>query len=133
MPTGAYRAAFEWFMSGGKPTAGADAEAARSRVEAMFRSQSVWDWTMGESVARTLAAGRRPVALVVGRFHIDRHQGLAGEEGGTTLALRAMSPGVNVLTISFIDGWPEGGAIRAEDKGRADVVVYVGPGEAQDS
>jgi uncharacterized iron-regulated protein len=133
MPTGAYRRAFESFMSDGKPAAGAEAEAAKSRVDAMFRSQSVWDWTMGESVARTLATGRRPVVLVVGRFHIDRHEGAAGEDGGTTLALRAMSPGAAVMTITFIDGWPEGGRMRAEDRGRADVVVYVGPGAASDS
>lgn len=134
MPTGAYRAAFESFMSGGKPAApGTEADAVKARVDAMFRSQSVWDWTMGESVARALAAGRRPVVLVVGRFHIDRHAGANGEEGGTTLALRAMSPGARVMTITFIDAWPEGGVIQGEDKGRADVVVYVGPGSAQES
>lgn len=93
-------------------------------VEAMFRSQSVWDWTMAESVAQAAAAGSSPVVLVVGRFHSDF-------DGGLVQALRAMRPGVRIVTVSFADAAPpEGNAMREEDRGRAEFVVYVGEGGA---
>lgn len=94
-------------------------------IDAMFRSQSVWDWTMADSVAQAAAAGEggyAPVVLVVGRFHSDF-------EGGLVQALRTMRPGVRIVTVSFADAAPpppESGPIREEDRGRAEFVVYVG-------
>jgi uncharacterized iron-regulated protein len=132
LPGGKYRENFDKVMTenagqeghGGKPKTAEEMEkekaAMKERLDASFRSQSVWDWTMSESVARSLDAGNIPTVLVVGRFHID-------EEGGTVLALRKQRPATRVVTVSFVDAWAD--ALRPEDKGRADYVVYVGPGE----
>ncbi|CAG1006582.1 hypothetical protein PHYC_03340 [Phycisphaerales bacterium] len=97
-----------------------DPEKARERVEAMYRSQQTWDWTMAESVERGLAAGCRPVVHVVGSFHVNH-------EGGLVQVLKKMREGVRVVTVSVVD--VEAPALRDEDKGRADFVVYVGPGK----
>ena len=83
----------------------------------MLRSQSVWDWTMAESVARAIAAGSRPVVLIVGRFHVDH-------DGGLVQALRALRPGTRIVTITNIDAWSD--TLRDDDRGAADFVVYVG-------
>lgn len=99
----------------------ADLAERKARIDASFRSQSVWDWTMAESVARSINTGATPTVLVIGRFHID-HQ------GGTLLALQQLRPQTSVVTISFIDGWSDTpNTINAEDKDRADFVIYVGP------
>ncbi len=143
LPTGAYRAAFDAIMAtphapptsapGATPPPPETPEEKQKRLDAGFRSQSTWDWTMAESVARSVQAGRTPTMLVVGRFRIERHPVKAdgtrtpGDEGGTTLALQAMRPRISVLTVTFVNEWPEDGRLRAEDQGRADVVVYVGP------
>lgn len=123
LPTGPYQEAFDEFMNGAvatrTPESAEDAEARKQRTQAMFRSQSTWDWTMAESVVRSVSGGRTPTLLVIGRFHIDK-------EGGTVLATRAMRPGTRIVTVSFVDAWSE--SLREEDKGRADFVVYVGPG-----
>ena len=126
MPQGAYRAAFDDVMN---TNAGITAEQLadpafaaerRDNLDAIFRSQSMWDWTMAESVSRGLDRGK-PVLLVVGRFHVDH-------DGGLVQALRAQRPGVRVLTVSFVDERaPEGGGVAPKDAGRADFVVYVGP------
>lgn len=102
-------------------TSAAEAEAQPERaaaIDAMFRAQSVWDWTMADSVARAVAAGDAPVVLVVGRFHSDF-------DGGLVQALRTLRPGVSIVTISFVDSAP-GQPVRDEDRGRAGFVVYVG-------
>ncbi len=126
LPTGPYQVAFDEFMNGPvaerKPEGAAEAEARKARTEAMFRSQSTWDWTMAESVVRSVEAGRSPTLLVIGRFHIDK-------TGGTVLAMRAMRPGVRIVSVSFVNEWSE--TLKEEDKGRADFVVYVGPGPAE--
>ncbi len=126
LPTGPYQEAFDEFMNGAvatrAPESAEDAEARRKRTEAMFRSQSTWDWTMAESVVRLVSSGRTPTLLVIGRFHIDK-------EGGTVLAVRAMRPGTRIVTVSFVDAWSE--KLREEDLGRADFVVYVGPQPAE--
>lgn len=90
-----------------------------SEVDALFRSQQVWDWTMAESIARVLERPEAPVVQVVGSFHV-------GFEGGLTQALRRLHPGVRVVTIVIIDETSE--TLRAQDAGMADFVVYVGPG-----
>ncbi len=133
LPTGPYREAFDKVMAqptegtgkagshGGAAAPVSPEEAAkkeRERLDATFRSQSLWDWTMSESVDRGIRAGSQPVVLVVGRFHID-------SQGGTLLALRQQHPGVTTVTVSFVNEWGE--ALGSEDKDRADFVVYVGP------
>lgn len=127
VPTGAYRDRFNQVMSpdstpaAEKAAHGDEPSAADfSRLDPIFRSQSMWDWTMAESIQRGLEAGRRPVLLVVGRFHVDL-------EGGTILALRQLRPSARVVTVSFVDAhaW----SMPEEDKGRGDFVVYVGKGE----
>lgn len=92
----------------------------RDNISNMLRSQSVWDWTMAESVARAIAAGSRPVVLIVGRFHVDH-------DGGLVQALRALRPGTRIVTITNIDAWSE--TLRDDDRGIADFVVYVGASE----
>ncbi|QOI99661.1 MAG: ChaN family lipoprotein [Phycisphaeraceae bacterium] len=88
------------------------------RINATFRSQATWDWTMAESVARTLDAGHRPVALVIGRFHVDH-------DGGTVQALRSLRPWTRVVVVTFVNR--ESATLRDIDRGRADFVIYVGP------
>lgn len=134
LPTGAYRAEFDKVMAvpheKGPNAPPETPEEKQTRLDSTFRSQSTWDWTMAESVARAIADRRTPTLLVVGRFHIERHGGSDGsarEEGGTTQALRALSPAVRLLTVLFVDAWPEGDQLRPEDASRADVVIYVGP------
>ncbi len=126
LPQGAYREAFDEVMNA---NAGITAEqladqafAADRRValDATFRSQSMWDWTMAESVARGLDRGR-PVLLVVGRFHVDH-------DGGLTQALRSQRPDARILTVTFVDrDAPQAGGLHREDAGRGDFIVYVGP------
>jgi uncharacterized iron-regulated protein len=93
--------------------------------DAGFRSQTLWDWTMAESIHRARASSDgpfRPVVHIVGRFHSD-------QEGGLVQALRRLEPGASILTISFIDDDPGGPPrLRDEDKGRADLVIYAGKG-----
>jgi uncharacterized iron-regulated protein len=92
--------------------------AAIERAEAMFRSQSLWDWTMAESVVRALDEGNRPVALVVGRFHSDH-------EGGLVQAIHKLKPDARVVVVSVVD--QTSAALREEDRGRGRFVAYVGP------
>lgn len=92
--------------------------AEKERLDHVFRSQSLWDWTMASAIADGLAAGERPVFHVVGRFHVD-------QRGGLVQALEKLRPGVKVLTISFAAEWSD--ALKEEDRGRADFVIYVGP------
>ncbi|GJQ28931.1 MAG: hypothetical protein HBSAPP03_08150 [Phycisphaerae bacterium] len=121
---GRYREAFEALMRpgveqghGGTPPT---PDEIATRLEGFYRSQQTWDWTMGESVVRALEVGRRPVLLVIGRFHSDF-------EGGTVQVIRRLRPGVRAITISMIDANADG--LRVEDRGRGDFVVYVGSNE----
>ncbi len=123
LPTGKYREDFEKVMSepnaahGPKPK---DEAERKKQIESAFRGQSLWDWTMADSVATAIGAGDRPVCHVVGRFHEDFR-------GGLVMALQKLRPGARIVTVSFVDAWSE--SLRDEDKGRADFVVYVGPEE----
>jgi uncharacterized iron-regulated protein len=108
-------------MSQGGAAHGAAAqseEEQRRFIEGAFRSQSVWDWTMADSVARAVENGSKPVCLVIGRFHSDF-------DGGLIQALQRLRPGTRITTISFVSEWSE--SLRDEDRGRADFVIYVGP------
>lgn len=96
---------------------------AQEKAMSFFRSQNVWDATMAESIVRLVASGARPVVHVVGRFHSDF-------DGGLTQRVREALPSARIMTISMVDAALEGDALRDEDAGRADVVVYIGPGEA---
>lgn len=102
--------------------AGADA-AEREKTDSMFRAQSIWDATMADSVRTALAHGNAPIFLVIGQFHADF---AADGGGGTVQELKAARPETKVVVVSFQDADPNGG-FRAEDKGRADFVVYTGP------
>jgi len=133
LPTGRYADDFRKLMSGmpashGKPVKEtrpktdeereADAKAAAERIESTFRSQSLWDWTMADSIARAAADGNRPIMHIVGRFHSDHR-------GGLILALANLRPSDRIVTISIVDA--TSASLREEDTGRADYVIYVGP------
>lgn len=120
IPTGAYRENFDKIMGGMQSHGGPEKtpEQKKADLDAVFRSQSMWDWTMAESIVRAREAGAKPVVHVVGRFHVD-------SEGGTVLAVRKLAAGAGTLVVSFVDA--DSGVLREEDKGRADFVVYVGP------
>ncbi|MFN7020750.1 MAG: ChaN family lipoprotein [Phycisphaerales bacterium] len=124
-PESGYRARFEAFMSGesspeeAKPASPTVREPAKQeQLDASFRSQSLWDWTMAESIVRAVESGRRPVVQVIGQFHTNL-------EGGTVLALRAMNPSLKVLNIAFMGH--DARSLRDQDRGAADVVIYTGP------
>lgn len=93
-------------------------EQVQAMLAGRFRAQSLWDWTMGESVTRGLEGGARPMVQVVGRFHSDFRGGLAQ-------AIEKMRPGARVVVISVVD--EDATALREEDRARGDYVVYVGP------
>ncbi|MBC7835573.1 MAG: ChaN family lipoprotein [Phycisphaerales bacterium] len=124
LPTGKYRADFDVVMSGGGVEPRGDqreheaSEEERARLDASFRAQSTWDWTMAESVARGIDRQGTPVVHVVGRFHSDF-------EGGLVLALTKIRPGTRVVIVSVVDARSR--SLKDEDRGRADFVAYVGP------
>lgn len=113
---GRYRESFDAFMANGSDPASAEL---RPRLDAVYRSQSLWDWTMGASVVEAVRGARTPVLLVVGRFHVDH-------EGGTLQVVRHLRPGTRTLVVSFVDQRHD--ALQEADRGRGDIVVYVGPG-----
>lgn len=94
-----------------------------SGPEDFLRSQLVWDATMADSVATALKAGHEPVALVIGRFHVEF-------DGATRHYLERLRPGADVLSIVMVDRWSE--ELAEEDMGRGNIVVYVGPVERSD-
>ncbi len=87
------------------------------QIEAIFRSQLVWDATMAESIAQAKKSGAKKVVHLVGQFHCDF-------EGGTVQELRKRLPGSRILVISMQREWPE--MLREEDRGRADIIIYTG-------
>lgn len=133
-PSAAYRAAFDRVMNENAGLTDAQkadtafmAERART-LDATFRSQWLWDWTMGASVARAKGPWLppRPVVLVVGVFHVEHM-------GGTAQVVRTLRPDARVLTVVFADqdppATPTPGTAPADDN---ELRVYVGPA-AQDS
>jgi uncharacterized iron-regulated protein len=102
-------------------------------LDAAFRSQLVWDATMGQSIARGL---RRPgvgkVVHLVGQFHSDF-------DGGTVQMLRAFSSPIvppRVLTISLQRRDLARASMDRDDLHRADIVIYTGarpPEEEEES
>lgn len=88
-----------------------------SRINNSFRSQQVWDTTMGRSIANAFRLEPPPTKVVhlVGGFHVDNR-------GGTVTRLLEARPESKVLTIQVI---PEASRhLRSEDRRRADIVIY---------
>lgn len=103
-------------------------EAAYQLIQGYYRAQNVWDATMADSIARALGRGLAPVFHIVGRFHVD-------DDGGLLQRLRTLRPGARILTIVLADDTPaqitpeDTPALRDEDTGSADIVIYIGDRE----
>ncbi len=128
-PEGRYRADYDAVMKdvigmshgapkGIAPAATMTEAQKQAALDASFRTQQLWDWTMAESVTRAVDAGSHPVLQVIGRFHSDF-------VGGMPQAVAKLRPGTKVVVISVVDACSA--ALREEDRGRGDYVVYVGP------
>jgi len=134
-PEGRYRADFDKIIGptvgqhGAPPAKGKDGKDApppppmteeekKAALDKAFRPQNLWDWTMGESIARAADAGNHPVFQVVGCFHSDYF-------GGTPQAVSKLRPGTRIMIVSVVS--ETSSVLRDEDKGRGDFVVYVGP------
>jgi len=118
MPTGAYEEGFYELMAGHRGGLGEGGPS--DALRGSFRAQSLWDGTMAATVARARALHHRPVFLVVGQYHCDN-------DGGTLQVLRHMRPGDDILVVSVAATWSD--ELLAEDRDRADVILYVGPFE----
>ena len=122
---GRYRADFDKVMTPaheGQAERTATAEF-HELLDQTFRSQSLWDWTMADSVVSALARGEQPVVHVIGRFHVDFR-------GGTVQAIDAMRADTRTLVVSFVDAWSD--TLAEDDAERGDFVIYVGPSPEQD-
>lgn len=120
LPTGRYREAFFRLMGLDAASPEAPDPARRAEVEGLFIAQSVWDWTMADTLATALAAGHAPVVLVVGQFHSDH-------DGGLPQALRHIRPETRMLTVSFQPDAPANDPTGSSPHiGRADFVVLTG-------
>lgn len=87
-------------------------------VDAVFRSQQVWDATMAASVVEAVdRADIDRVVLLIGRFHSDL-------EGGTIVEIRKRRPDSDILVVSCVRTSKPGRELDPEDLDRGDVVVY---------
>ncbi|MCP4798060.1 MAG: ChaN family lipoprotein, partial [Phycisphaeraceae bacterium] len=87
-------------------------------IDAVFRSQQVWDATMAASVVDGLdQPGTDRVVHLIGRFHSDL-------EGGTIVEIRKRRPDSDILVVSCVRTSSPVRELDAEDLGRGDVVVY---------
>ena len=94
------------------------------QVRNAFRGQLIMDATMADSIANALRDGAKKVVHLVGQFHSDF-------DGGTVQELRRRKRGVKILTVSMQRA--DATALREEDRGRADIVIYTGkPDEPED-
>jgi uncharacterized iron-regulated protein len=107
LPGGRYRESFAAMM-------GEHEGMSDEKVASYFEAQALWDATMSDSVVRALDAGRAPVVLVVGRFHVDH-------DGGVVQLLRRAKPEARLLAVSMIESAEE------LDPERAQILVEVGP------
>ena len=90
------------------------------QVRSAFRGQLMMDATMADSIAEALRDGAEKVVHLVGQFHSDF-------AGGTVQELRRRKRGVKILTVSMQRA--DAIALREEDHGRADIVIYTGARE----
>jgi uncharacterized iron-regulated protein len=86
-------------------------------VLGMFRGQLVMDATMAASIADASQAGADKVVHLVGHFHCDF-------DGGLVQELRRRLPDARIVVVSMLN--VDEAALRDEDLGRADFVVYTG-------
>lgn len=117
LPSGRYRERFMELMSSGMHggQAGVSSEERLRQAENGFRSQSLWDSTMADSIAGALARGHRPVVQVIGRFHTDH-------DGGTVQMLRRARPNARVVVVSVVNR--DASTLHPEDAGAADYILY---------
>lgn len=94
-----------------------EAAAFEERVASVFRSQSLWDATMADSIARAWRDGAPKVVHLVGQFHSDY-------DGGLVQQLRHLAPELRILVVSMQRG--DADELREDDRDRADAVVYTG-------
>jgi uncharacterized iron-regulated protein len=111
-PPATYRQRFKDLMSGDGAHQVSDAQ-----VDDVLRSQRMWDATMAESIVKAwnAAPSGGKVVHLVGQFHSEYDGGLVSE-------IQHRAPTARILTISVQKG--EAYVMRAEDRGKADVVVY---------
>ena len=115
MVDGRYRESFDAFMAGG---ADPKSDKVKPRLDSVFRSQSLWDWTMADCVVDAVRGAQTPLVLVVGRFHVDH-------EGGTVQAIEHLRPGTRTFVVSYVNQASD--KLQDDDKQRGDVVLYCGP------
>ena len=122
LPDGGYEYRFRELMTSARSDdEGGDASGHGSideaAVVATFRSQSVWDATMAQSIADALDRGADRVVHLVGQFHCDFN-------GGLVQQIQRRAPFARILVISLQPA--DSLVLRDTDRGRADVVVYTG-------
>jgi uncharacterized iron-regulated protein len=118
---GVYRSAFDAVML--REGEDRNDPEVRTRIDNTYRSQQVWDTTMGRSIAMAFepregdpdGAAVTKVIHLVGGFHVDRR-------AGTVTRLLEARPGTRVLTIQVIPA--DERRITDGDRGRADLVIY---------
>ncbi len=123
VPTGsfdAYRARFGALMNSMREESGMG-PAADAALDATFRSQLVWDATMGDSVVRAWRDGASPIALVVGSFHVEH-------DGGTRVVIERAAPGARVGTMLVVADPSD--SLRDEERDGAEIVIYAGISDA---
>lgn len=135
LPSEAYHKRFLELMSGaasdpshGAPTAKdappPDPAEEQKTIEGFYRAQVLWDSTMSTSIDRALDGGLSPVFHVVGGFHIN-------DDGGTLQLLRRRRADAAIITIAIVNA--DATALRPEEKGKANYIVYVGPSPDTDA
>lgn len=92
--------------------------AAPDPLVSSYRSQSLWDDAMAESIAnhRDRHPDRR-IMLVVGVFHVE-------QEGGTLVKTRRRRPGDKILTLVYRGTTVAPLAGDESDRGVGDIVIY---------
>lgn len=96
-------------------SAGVHPDLTDEQVKGAFRGQLTMDATMADSIVKALNSGSKKVVHLVGQFHSDF-------QGGTIQELRQRKRGIKILNISMQRA--EVVALRDEDRGRADIIIY---------
>ncbi|MFT4710171.1 MAG: putative iron-regulated protein [Bacteroidia bacterium] len=131
MPTGPYRDGFFEMMRGFDSNHGAVDNSGGQDVAvsseptpeliAKFRSQSLWDGTMSDTVLSALDAGAGRVFLAVGSYH-------ANNDGGIVQILRNRRPDAKVVVISFkAEHAPDKPLPNLDFEGFATFLTFAGP------